>query len=80
MIFYMIIYGTSLGPTAWLYVPEIIPAKIVPFAVTFNWIACSICIIVTPIMNSAFGVDYPVFFLFGGITLTLYIFNYFMIV
>lgn len=52
---YMIIYGISLGPTVWLYVPEILPAKIVPFATTLNWIACSIAIIVTPIMISATG-------------------------
>jgi hypothetical protein len=48
---YMVIYGISIGPTVWLYVPEIIPAKIVPVATAFNWIGCSICIIILPVLN-----------------------------
>lgn len=80
LIIYMIIYGISLGPTVWLYVPEIIPAKIVPFATTLNWIGCSICIIITPILNDSFNADYPVFFLFGAISFIFFIINYFFMV
>ncbi len=51
LIFYNIVYGVTLGPTVWLYVPEIIPAKIVPFATTLNWIGCSIAILILPVLN-----------------------------
>jgi len=47
---YMIVYGISLGPVVWLYVPEIIPAKIVPLATMMNWTGASICVIFTPIV------------------------------
>lgn len=47
----MITYSLTLGPTVWMYVPEIIPAKFVPFATTLNWLASSMCIIILPIVN-----------------------------
>jgi hypothetical protein len=78
---YMVIYGISLGPVVWLYVPEIIPAKVVPYATAMNWIGCSICIILTPIIiNANDGNAYPVFFFFGGITLFFFIVNIFLMV
>lgn len=55
LIFYNIVYGVTLGPTVWLYVPEIIPAKIVPFATTLNWIGCSIAILILPVLNENVG-------------------------
>lgn len=50
LLIYMIIYGVSIGPSVWLYVPEIIPAKIVPLATMMNWLGCSLCVIFTPIV------------------------------
>jgi len=48
---YMAIYSTTIGPVVWMYVPEIIPAKIVPFATTLNWLGCSFCLIILPIID-----------------------------
>jgi hypothetical protein len=76
LIIYNIVYGISLGPVVWLYVPEIIPAKIVPLATMMNWLGCSISVIFTPIAIKANdGNAFPVFFFFGGITLLFFIFN-----
>ena len=51
LMIYMAIYSTTIGPVVWMYVPEIIPAKIVPFATTLNWLGCSFCLIILPIIN-----------------------------
>lgn len=76
LILYNLVYGISLGPVVWLYVPEIIPAKIVPLATMMNWLGCSISVIFTPIaINANDGNAFPVFFFFGGITLLFFIFN-----
>lgn len=76
LILYNLVYGISLGPVVWLYVPEIIPAKIVPLATMMNWLGCSISVIFTPIaINANGGNAFPVFFFFGGITLLFFIFN-----
>ena len=71
---YNIVYGISLGPAVWLYVPEIIPAKIVPFATTLNWIGGAITILINPIVSAAAG-GYTIFFIFGGVTLILFVIN-----
>lgn len=74
LIFYNITYGVTLGPAVWLYVPEIIPAKIVPFATTLNWLGCSIAILILPVLNANLG-DFAVFFLFGAVTIITFIIN-----
>jgi hypothetical protein len=77
LILYMIVYGISLGPVVWLYVPEIIPAKIVPLATMMNWFGCSLCVIFTPMAIEANGGNpFPVFFFFGGITMLFWGLNY----
>ena len=80
ILLFMISYGVTIGPIVWLYVPEIIPAKIVPVATFMNWFGCSICIIATPFVIDAVGSPYPVFFAFGAITLFFFIFNYSMLI
>jgi hypothetical protein len=80
LIVYMIIYGVSLGPVVWLYVPEIIPANIVPMATMMNWFGCSLCVIFSPIVTSMVGNSYPVFFFYGGLTLIFFIINVFLMV
>lgn len=80
LIVYMFIYGISLGPVVWLYVPEIIPANVVPIATMMNWFGCSLCVIFTPIVTNLTGSSYPVFFFFGGITTLFFIFNFFFMI
>lgn len=76
LIVYMIIYGISLGPVVWLYVPEIIPAKIVPLATMMNWLGCSLCVILTPIaIHDNDNNPYPVFLFYGAITLLFFFVN-----
>jgi MFS transporter, SP family, sugar:H+ symporter len=81
LIIYMIVYGVSLGPVVWLYVPEIIPAKVVPLATMMNWFGTSLCVILTPIITNLNGGNpYPIFFAFGAITLLFFVMNYSLMV
>ena len=80
IIIFMIIYGLTIGPAVWLYVPEIVPAKIVPPATFMNWLGVSISVIVTPIVLEEVGSPYPVFFFFGGISFVFWIMNYFLVI
>lgn len=49
-VLFMIIFGLTLGPITWLYVPEIIPASMVPFATADNWAAATIVYSTIPII------------------------------
>ena len=51
LFLYMAVFGVSLGPVVWLYIPEIVQPKIVPFSTATNWITCSMVIILFPIMK-----------------------------
>lgn len=50
IVLFMIIYGMTIGPAVWLYIPEIVPAKVVPPATAMNWLGVSLSVIVTPIV------------------------------
>lgn len=80
IMFFMILFGFTLGPVSWLYVPEIIPPRFVPFATCINWIGCSFTLMIAPVMIQAAGSPYPVFFMFGGYTLIFSFINYFTLV
>lgn len=76
----MIIYGTTIGPAVWLYVPEIIPPKIVPPATSMNWLGVAFSVMVTPIIIKAVGSPYPVFFLFAGVSFVFFVVNYLLVI
>lgn len=80
IIIFMIFYGATIGPAVWLYVPEIIPAKVVPPATAMNWLGVSISVMVTPIVIEAANTPYPVFLFFGIISTLFFVMNYFMVV
>lgn len=81
LIIYNVVYGATLGPIVWLYVPEIIPSKIVPLATMTNWFGASICVIFTPIIIKLNDNNpYPVFFFYGGVTFVFFIINFFLMV
>lgn len=46
---FMFFYGFAIGSVVWLYIPEIVPAKIAPYATSTHWIAETIVIIFVPI-------------------------------
>lgn len=50
ILLFMVVYGLTIGPAVWLYVPEIIPPKVVPPATFMNWLGVSISVMATPIV------------------------------
>ena len=51
LFMFMAVFGLSLGPVVWLYIPEIVQPKIVPYSTASNWISASLVIILFPIMT-----------------------------
>ena len=62
---FMISFGFTLGPVVWLYIPEIVPAIIVPYTTLSNWAGASITIILFPILGTAIGSSGYLFFIFS---------------
>ena len=62
---FMISFGFTLGPVVWLYIPEIVPAKIVPYSTLSNWAGASITIILFPILGTAIGNSGYLYFIFS---------------
>lgn len=76
LIFYMIIYGMTIGPTVWMYIPEIIPGKLVSIAATINMASSTACLMLSPIITSGEGAA-ATYFVFGAITLAITLINVF---
>ena len=53
------VFGISLGPIVWLYIPEIVDPKVVPFSTATNWISASLIIMLFPIMTEHLLNDNP---------------------
>lgn len=62
---FMTSFGFTLGPVVWLYIPEIVPANIVPFSTLANWAGASITIILFPILGDIIGQFGYLFFMFS---------------
>ena len=71
----MMIFGLTIGPVVWLYVPEILPTKMVPLATALNWTGCSLCVVVPPIVIAKMGTPYLIFLILGAIELLLFVPN-----
>jgi SP family arabinose:H+ symporter-like MFS transporter len=74
-----VVYGLTLGPVVWLYVPEIAKKKIVPVATATYWGGCSFSLIVAPIITTIMHSPYAVFLFFGAYTSAMILPNYFLV-
>jgi hypothetical protein len=71
----MMLYGFTIGPGVWLYVPEIIPPNLVIPATSTNWWGVAFSVMVAPIIIHASG-PYAVFFMFALFSYGFFILNY----
>lgn len=81
LFFYMAVFGLSLGPVVWLYIPEIVQPKIVPYSTASNWISASLVIILFPIITDNILDKNPgILFVFFTVWCTgSVVFNYFFV-
>jgi hypothetical protein len=78
LFMFMAVFGLSLGPVVWLYIPEIVQPKIVPYSTASNWISASLVIILFPIATEDLLNGNPgVLFVFFTVwCLGSFVFNY----
>lgn len=50
LFLFMLIFGLSLGPVVWLYIPEIVQPSIIPYSTAANWIGALLTIFLFPII------------------------------
>lgn len=81
LFLYMAVFGLSLGPVVWLYIPEIVQPKIVPYSTASNWISASLVIILFPIMTEDILNGNPgvLFVFFTAWCIGSFVFNYFFV-
>ena len=65
LFIYMLIYGCTLGPITFSYVPEMTPARFVPIAIAANWLGAIITIVIFPIITNYISQAYLFFILTG---------------
>ncbi len=81
LFFYMAVFGLSLGPVVWLYIPEIVQPRIVAYSTTSNWICASLVIILFPIItDNVLDKNPGILFLFFTVwCICSVVFNYFFV-
>jgi p-aminobenzoyl-glutamate transporter AbgT len=52
LFLYMAGFGLTLGPIVWLYIPEIVEPRIIPYSTMTNLLGASVCIIIFPIASA----------------------------
>jgi SP family arabinose:H+ symporter-like MFS transporter len=72
---FMTSFGFTLGPVVWLYIPEIVPANVVPYTTLANWAGASITVILFPIIGKHLR-NGTLFFFFAGWCLLSLVFNH----
>lgn len=55
LFLYMLMFGFTLGPIVWMYIPEFLQAKWIPFTTMTNWSGCMITVLLFPIIKDAMG-------------------------
>ena len=53
LFLYMAVFGLSLGPVVWLYIPEIVQPRIVSYSTAANWISAFTIITFFPIITDS---------------------------
>lgn len=51
ILLYMMVYGASLGPIGWAYIPEIVPPAAMPYVVACNWVSYGLVAMLFPIIT-----------------------------
>lgn len=58
LFIFMFVFGMTLGPVVFLYIPEIVEPEVVPYASMVNWLACCFTLILFPLIGEYIPVGY----------------------
>lgn len=68
-----IVFTTTLGPTNWIYIAEIVQPNIIPYTTMVNWIVVAIILTLFPIVKYWLnGNSQWIFMMFGIYSLIAY--------
>lgn len=79
-IILLIMYGLTLGPLVWSYLPEVVPARIIPLAQSMNWFIDCFTLSLPGVIIAHHGNPWPLFFVFFLWDFASIFVNYFLIV
>lgn len=65
MCIFMAVFGLTLGPIVWLYIPEIVEPNIIPYSTMANLLGASACMIGFPLITDPKVKFIPFLFFFG---------------
>lgn len=57
----LVMYGLTLGPLVWPYLPEVVPARVIPLAQTMNWIIDCLTLCLPGLIIAHHGNPWPLF-------------------
>jgi hypothetical protein len=72
MCIFMTVFGLTLGPIVWLYIPEIVEPNVIPYSTMTNLFGAALCILTFPLIPKDFQ-GYPFLFFFAWCLLSLFI-------
>lgn len=73
-------YGLTFGPLVWPYLPEVVPAHIIPLAQASSWFIDALTLCLPGVLISHNDTLWPLFFVFSLWNLFSIIINHFLIV
>ena len=76
----LIMYGLTFGPLVWPYLPEVVPARIIPLAQSMNWIVDCLTLSLPGVIIAHAGNPWPLFFVFFIWDFFSIFVNYFILV
>lgn len=60
----LIIYGLTVSPLLYTYLPEVVPARLIPFAQVMNWVIDAATLPLPGVLIADKGTVWPLFFFF----------------
>lgn len=64
LFLFMPVFGMTLGPIVWLYIPEIVQPSMLPFSTAIVWVCAALVIILFPILTADVFDSNPAILLF----------------
>lgn len=76
----LVIYGLTIGPLLYTYLPEVVPARIIPLAQIMNWVIDAVTLPLPGLIIAHNGNVWPLFFCFFIWDLMSIFVNHFLLV